>query len=100
MVLKYGVFILTGPPLNLLCVGQKVTDFKKMAPIGIENVKVFGISPFSATILRTFPKQGGASRGIFWGGQSRDIFRGGPVKKTTLYHVIPVILYSRTFVAN
>ena len=56
MVLKYGVFILTGPPLNLLCVGQKVTDLKKMAPIGIENVKVFGISPLSAAILRNFLK--------------------------------------------
>ena len=53
----------------------------------MENVKVFGISPFSAAILRTFSKWGGASQAIFWGGQSRDIFRGGPVKKITLYQL-------------
>ena len=52
---------------------QKNIRVPDWPPIGIENVKVFGISPFSAAILRTFPKQGG--------GQSRDIFRGGPVKK-------------------
>ena len=47
--------------------------------------KVFGISPLSAAILRTFSNWGGASQGVFWGSQSRDIFRGGPVKKITLY---------------
>ena len=53
---------------------------------------VFGISPLSAAILRTFSKWGRrgctptwASQGVFWGGQSRDIFRGVPVKKITLY---------------
>ena len=50
-------------------------------PIGIENVKVFGISPFSAAILRIFPKQGGPVEAFFGGGQSKDIFREGPVKK-------------------
>ena len=54
-------------------------------PLGIKNVKVFGTSPLSAAILRTFSKKGGAIQGVFWGGQSRDMFRGGPVKKITLY---------------
>ena len=64
---------------------QKNVNVPDWPPLGIKNVKVFGISPLSAAILRTFSKWVGASQGVFWGGQSRDIFRGGPVKKITLY---------------
>ena len=35
--------------------------------------------------------RGGASPSKFGGGQSRDIFRGGPVKKITLYIMIPLM---------
>ena len=58
----YRVFFLTGPPLNLLSAGQKLADLKKNVraadwpPLGIENVKVFGICPLSVAILRTFSK--------------------------------------------
>ena len=44
-------------------------------PLGIENVKVFGISPLSVAILRTFSKKGGQSR-HFLGGASLETFSG------------------------
>ena len=62
----YRVIFLTGPSLNLLSVGQGVTDFKKdLPPLGIENVKVFRISPLSQSPY--FFKVGGASLETFSG---------------------------------
>ena len=54
---------------------QKNIRVPDWPPIGIENVKVFGISPFSAAILRTFPKQGGPVEAIL-GGASLKTFSG------------------------
>ena len=59
-----------------------MTDFNKKVkvpdwppPLGIKNVKVFGISPLSAAILRTFSNWGGPVR-AFFGGASLETFSG------------------------
>ena len=46
---------------------QKNVKVPDWPPLGIKNVKVFGISPLSAAILRTFSKWGGGGTlGQYW----------------------------------
>ena len=60
-------------------------------PLGIKNVKVFGISPLSAAILRTFSNWGGPVR-AFFGGASLETFSGEAQLKNHPVHVFSLIL--------
>ena len=47
-----------------------------IGPGSDKNVEVFGISPLSAAILRTFSKWGGGAVRAFIGGASLETFSG------------------------
>ena len=56
---------------------QKNVNVPDWPPLGIKNVKLFGISPLSAAILRTFSKWGGGGAvRAFFGGASLETCSG------------------------